>query len=79
MPCAAPPSPRPGCCDMTTDTMLGTNHQWSAPDEDGVRRCTKSGCTVRVRNHYSMWQRRKGAHWRVQAWDLIPDCKGETP
>lgn len=54
-------------------------HVWSVPDENAVRSCLKEGCAVRVANHFRAWQRKKGAHWRLQERELIPECQGKEP
>lgn len=63
--------------DETTGPMAG-HHRWGNQDDDGVRACNKAGCTVRVADHFRWWQRKKGAHWRAQHRELIPECKGTT-
>ena len=61
-----------------------SEHFWGEPNSDGVRACVRHGCTVRVANHYRVWQRKKGGHWRLtENGHPIPECAGaklaETP
>lgn len=55
---------------------MSGGHLWGYPDADGARPCLKEGCTVRTARSFSIWQRKRGGHWRRQDRELIPDCKG---
>lgn len=55
---------------------MSTGHVWGNADERGARGCNKAGCTVRVRDAFWYWQKRKGLRWNPFHRELIPDCAG---
>jgi hypothetical protein len=59
-----------------------SGHLWDVRDADGVQRCIKDGCTVRIARGGAVWQRKRGAHWREthKRFGLpepVPDCIGK--
>lgn len=62
---------------------MGIEHVWSAADTDGIRECRRIGCTVRTAQRGNVWQRKKGAHWKIVVplfgeGTPIPRCAGEV-
>lgn len=56
---------------------MAKEHFWGDPNENGERPCLNDGCTIRVAQAFSWWQRKKGGHWRRQDRELIPECAGK--
>lgn len=62
------------------DMVDEDSHFWARSTTDvGVQECQRTGCMVRRAIPGSVWQRKKGGHWRSITHEAVPACEGRDP
>lgn len=57
------------------DVPAEDTHDWVRDEtEPAVQRCQNQGCTVRRAHPGTVWQRKKGGHWRSIRREAVPAC-----
>lgn len=54
-----------------------STHDWVNDESEqagGVLKCRREGCSLRRATIGGVWQRKKGAHWRSEAREMMPAC-----